>query len=147
MEALSCLCVLRRGRRRRWTALNGASLSAPWMDRGTSRCNTHFLLTLLHSKSLPLPRLPLRLSLGDWAGSLPLGEASWPLVYGAAVDLLGSDLVHRYVGVDGFSAYDSPFTLTRTGPPPAVLIDSQPAFTLTADLPTFGGWGADPGGA
>lgn len=54
IEGFSFSCVLRRGRRKRWTALNGASLSAPWMDRGTLRCNTHFLLTLLHSKSPPL---------------------------------------------------------------------------------------------
>uniref|UniRef100_A0A672YKK2 glutaminase n=1 Tax=Sphaeramia orbicularis TaxID=375764 RepID=A0A672YKK2_9TELE len=56
-----------------------------------------------------------RLSLGDWAGSVVLGEVSWPLVYGVAVDLLGSDLVHRYVGVEEYSRYDSPFTLTKTG--------------------------------
>lgn len=55
------------------------------------------------------------MSLGDWAGSLVLGEVSWPLVYGVAVDLLGSDLVHRYVGMEGYSGYDSPFTLTKTG--------------------------------
>lgn len=60
--------------------------------------------------------LSVRLSLGDWAGSLVLGEVSWPLVYGVAVDLLGSDLVHKYVGVEGYSRYDSPFTLTKTGP-------------------------------
>lgn len=58
------------------------------------------------------------MSLGDWAGSLVLGDVSWPLVYGVAVDLLGSDLVHRYVGVESYSRYDSPFTLTKTGPGP-----------------------------
>lgn len=68
-------------------------------------------IRLLCSKASPL----FRLSLGDWADSLPLAEVSWPLVYGAAVDLLGSDLIHRYVGVDGYSAYDSPFTLTKAG--------------------------------
>ncbi|CAF89747.1 unnamed protein product, partial [Tetraodon nigroviridis] len=47
-------------------------------------------------------------------------QLSWPLVYGVAVDLLGSDLVHRYVGVDGYSRYDSPFTLTKAGPGPDV---------------------------
>lgn len=57
----------------------------------------------------------LRLSLGDWAGSLVLGEVSWPLVYGVAVDLLGSDLVHRYVGLEGYSRCSSPFALTKTG--------------------------------
>lgn len=63
-----------------------------------------------------------RLSLGDWADPLPLAEVSWPLVYGAAVDLLGSELIHRYVGMDGYSAYDSPFTLTKTGPVDNILI-------------------------
>lgn len=64
----------------------------------------------------------VRLTLGDWAGSLALGELSWPLVYGVAVDLLGSDLVHRYVGMEGYSRYDSPFTLTKTGPGPVLLL-------------------------
>uniref|UniRef100_A0A3Q3XKD7 glutaminase n=1 Tax=Mola mola TaxID=94237 RepID=A0A3Q3XKD7_MOLML len=57
-----------------------------------------------------------QLSLGDWAGSLALGEMSWPLVFGVAVDLLGSDLVHRYVGCEGYSRHDSPFALTKTIP-------------------------------
>lgn len=65
----------------------------------------------------------LRLTLGDWAGSLALGELSWPLVYGVAVDLLGSDLVHRYVGMEGYSRYDSPFTLTKAGPGPAIFLN------------------------
>lgn len=64
-----------------------------------------------------------RLTLGDWAGSLALGELSWPLVYGVAVDLLGSDLVHRYVGTEGYSRYDSPFTLTKAGPAAAILLN------------------------
>lgn len=64
-----------------------------------------------------------RLTLGDWAGSLALGELSWPLVYGVAVDLLGSDLVHRYVGMEGYSRYDSPFTLTKAGPAAAILLN------------------------
>lgn len=64
----------------------------------------------------------VRLNLGDWAGSLALGELSWPVVYGVAVDLLGSDLVHRYVGMEGYSRYDSPFTLTKTGPGPATIL-------------------------
>uniref|UniRef100_A0A665VSB6 glutaminase n=1 Tax=Echeneis naucrates TaxID=173247 RepID=A0A665VSB6_ECHNA len=50
-----------------------------------------------------------RLSLGDWAGSQVLGEVSWPLVYGVAVDLLGSDLVHRYVGNQSPSLMSSDF--------------------------------------
>lgn len=70
----------------------------------------------------------VRLSLGDWAGPLLLGEVSWPLVYGVAVDLLGSDLVHRYVGVEEFSRYDSPFALTKTGPGPAALSYTTPSF-------------------
>lgn len=68
-------------------------------------------IRLLSSKASP----PGRLSLGDSADSLPLAEVSWPLVYGAAIDLLGSELIHRYVGVEGYSVYDSPFTLTKTG--------------------------------
>ncbi|XP_075884840.1 glutaminase liver isoform, mitochondrial isoform X2 [Nelusetta ayraudi] len=72
-----------------------------------------------------------RLSLGDWAGLLPLAEVSWPLVYGAAVDLLGSDLVHRYVGVDGFSVYNSPFTLTKTGIPHSPLVETGAIVTTS----------------
>uniref|UniRef100_H3CAG1 glutaminase n=1 Tax=Tetraodon nigroviridis TaxID=99883 RepID=H3CAG1_TETNG len=70
-----------------------------------------------------------RLTLGDWAGSLALGELSWPLVYGVAVDLLGSDLVHRYVGVDGYSRYDSPFTLTKAGIPHSPLTETGAIIT------------------
>ncbi|XP_045893798.1 glutaminase liver isoform, mitochondrial isoform X5 [Micropterus dolomieu] len=72
-----------------------------------------------------------RLSLGDWAGSLVLGEVSWPLVYGVAVDLLGSDLVHRYVGVEGYSRYDSPFTLTKTGIPHSPLTETGAIVTAS----------------
>uniref|UniRef100_A0A3B4VFG7 glutaminase n=2 Tax=Seriola dumerili TaxID=41447 RepID=A0A3B4VFG7_SERDU len=72
-----------------------------------------------------------RLSLGDWAGSLVLGEVSWPLVYGVAVDLLGSDLVHRYVGVEEFSRYDSPFTLTKTGIPHSPLTETGAIVTVS----------------
>lgn len=65
---------------------------------------------------LVLPCLwSFRLSLGDWAESCVLGEVSWPLVYGIAIDQLGVDNVHRYVGVEEFSKYDSPFTLTKQG--------------------------------
>lgn len=56
-----------------------------------------------------------RLSLGDWAGPVLLGEVSWPLVYGVAVDLLGSDLVHRYVGIEAYSRHGSAFSLTTAG--------------------------------
>nr|XP_046249481.1 glutaminase liver isoform, mitochondrial isoform X2 [Scatophagus argus]XP_046249482.1 glutaminase liver isoform, mitochondrial isoform X2 [Scatophagus argus]XP_046249483.1 glutaminase liver isoform, mitochondrial isoform X2 [Scatophagus argus]XP_046249484.1 glutaminase liver isoform, mitochondrial isoform X2 [Scatophagus argus]XP_046249485.1 glutaminase liver isoform, mitochondrial isoform X2 [Scatophagus argus] len=72
-----------------------------------------------------------RLSLGDWAGSLALAEVSWPLVYGVAVDLLGSDLVHRYVGVEGYSRYDSPFTLTKTGIPHSPLTETGAIITAS----------------
>ncbi|XP_038562703.1 glutaminase liver isoform, mitochondrial isoform X1 [Micropterus salmoides] len=72
-----------------------------------------------------------RLSLGDWAGSLVLGEVSWPLVYGVAVDLLGSDLVHKYVGVEGYSRYDSPFTLTKTGIPHSPLTETGAIVTTS----------------
>ncbi|XP_074489499.1 glutaminase liver isoform, mitochondrial isoform X1 [Sebastes fasciatus] len=72
-----------------------------------------------------------RLSLGDWAGSLVLGEVSWPLVYGVAVDLLGSDLVHRYVGVEAYSRHDSPFTLTKTGIPHSPLTETGAIVTTS----------------
>ncbi|XP_062276730.1 LOW QUALITY PROTEIN: glutaminase liver isoform, mitochondrial [Scomber scombrus] len=73
-----------------------------------------------------------RLSLGDWAGSLVLGEVSWPLVYGVAVDLLGSDLVHRYVGVEEYySRHDSPFTLTKTGIPHSPLTETGAIVTTS----------------
>lgn len=57
----------------------------------------------------------LRLSLGDWSGPVCLGDASWPLLYGVSVELLGSNLVHRYVGLEEYSRHESPFSLTRTG--------------------------------
>ncbi|KAM9854359.1 glutaminase liver isoform, mitochondrial [Aulostomus maculatus] len=72
-----------------------------------------------------------RLSLGDWASPLPLGEVSWPLLYGVAVDLLGSDLVHRYVGVDQYSRHDSPFTLTKTGIPHSPLTETGAIITTS----------------
>ncbi|KAF3706037.1 Glutaminase liver isoform, mitochondrial [Channa argus] len=78
-----------------------------------------------------------RLSLGDWAGSLVLGEVSWPLVYAVAVDLLGSDLVHRYVGVEEYSRHDSPFTLTKTGIPHSPLTET--GAIITTSLLQLGG--------
>ncbi|XP_068169106.1 glutaminase liver isoform, mitochondrial isoform X2 [Antennarius striatus] len=72
-----------------------------------------------------------RLSLGDWADALVLGEVSWPLVYGVAVDLLGSDLVHRYVGMEGYSRYDSPFTLSKTGIPHSPLTETGVLITTS----------------
>ncbi|XP_060892152.1 glutaminase liver isoform, mitochondrial [Labrus mixtus] len=72
-----------------------------------------------------------RLSLGDWAGSLVLGEVSWPLVYGVVVEQLGADLVHRYVGMDSYSRYDSPFTLTKTGIPHSPLTETGAIVTTS----------------
>ncbi|KAA0701475.1 Glutaminase liver isoform, mitochondrial [Triplophysa tibetana] len=54
-----------------------------------------------------------RLSLGDWAEPCVLGEISWALIYGLAVDQHGSDYVHRFVGMEEYSKYESPFTLTK----------------------------------
>ncbi|KAL2093577.1 hypothetical protein ACEWY4_010889 [Coilia grayii] len=65
-----------------------------------------------------------RLSLGDWSEPCALAEISWPLVYGLAVDQLGSDCVHRYVGVEEFSKFDSPFTLTKQGVPHSPLTET-----------------------
>lgn len=117
--SLLCVCSIRRKKRSAWTALNGESPSALWTDRGitVTTVAAHNVGHLLHTYPLCSSVHPsFRLSLGDWSGSLVLGEGSWPLVYGVAVDLLGSDLVHRYVGVEEYSRYDSPFTLTKTGP-------------------------------
>lgn len=75
---------------------------------------------LLLSLTPLCPSVCVRLTLGDWASSLPLGELSWPLVYGVAMNLLGSDLVHRYVGMEGFSRHESPFTLGKAGPAASV---------------------------
>nr|XP_046166369.1 glutaminase liver isoform, mitochondrial isoform X3 [Oncorhynchus gorbuscha] len=72
-----------------------------------------------------------RLSLGDWAESCVLGEVSWPLVYGIAIDQLGVDNVHRYVGVEEFSKYDSPFTLTKQGVPHSPLIETGAIITTS----------------
>lgn len=65
-----------------------------------------------------------RLSLGDWSEPCILGEISWPLVYSLAVDQLGSDCVHRYVGIEEFSKFDSPFTLTKQGVPHSPLTET-----------------------
>ncbi|KAM3608800.1 uncharacterized protein V6R79_004997 [Siganus canaliculatus] len=78
-----------------------------------------------------------RLSLGDWADSLVLGQLSWPLVYGLAVELLGSDLVHRYVGLEGYSTFNSPFTLTKTGIPHCPLTET--GAIVTTSLLQLGG--------
>ncbi|XP_024911992.1 glutaminase liver isoform, mitochondrial [Cynoglossus semilaevis] len=65
-----------------------------------------------------------RLSLGDWSGPVCLGDASWPLLYGVSVELLGSNLVHRYVGLEEYSRHESPFSLTRTGVPHSPLTET-----------------------
>ncbi|XP_076877625.1 glutaminase liver isoform, mitochondrial isoform X2 [Brachyhypopomus gauderio] len=65
-----------------------------------------------------------RLSLGDWAEPCVLGEVCWALVYGLAVDQLGVDYVHRYVGVDEYAKYESPFTLNKQGVPHSPLTET-----------------------
>ncbi|KAI7812000.1 putative glutaminase liver isoform [Triplophysa rosa] len=65
-----------------------------------------------------------RLSLGDWAEPCVLGEISWPLIYGLAVDQHGADYVHRFVGMEEYSKYESPFTLTKQGVPHSPLIET-----------------------
>ncbi|KAL0968434.1 hypothetical protein UPYG_G00266800 [Umbra pygmaea] len=72
-----------------------------------------------------------RLSLGDCSVPCVLGEISWPLVYGIAVDQLGVDKVHRYVGMEEFSKYDSPFTLTKQGVPHSPLIETGAIITAS----------------
>ncbi|KAG5839634.1 hypothetical protein ANANG_G00207000 [Anguilla anguilla] len=73
-----------------------------------------------------------RLSVGDCADPCVLGEISWPLIYGIAVDQLGADYVHRYVGVEEFSKYESAFTLTKQGVPHSPL--TQTGAIITASL-------------
>lgn len=65
-----------------------------------------------------------RLSLGDWAEPCVLGEISWPLIYGLAVDQHGADYVHRFVGMEEYSKYESTFTLTKQGVPHSPLIET-----------------------
>ncbi|XP_061896630.1 glutaminase liver isoform, mitochondrial isoform X1 [Entelurus aequoreus] len=72
-----------------------------------------------------------RLSLGDWATALPLGELSWPLVYGVAVELLGSQLVHRYVGVEPYCTRESPFSLSKAGTPRSPLTETGAIVTTS----------------
>uniref|UniRef100_A0A3P8ZF73 glutaminase n=1 Tax=Esox lucius TaxID=8010 RepID=A0A3P8ZF73_ESOLU len=72
-----------------------------------------------------------RLSLGDWAEPCILGEVSWPLVYGLAVDQLGVDAVHRHVGMEEFSKYDSHFTLTKQGVPHSPFIETGAIITTS----------------
>ncbi|XP_066506191.1 glutaminase liver isoform, mitochondrial isoform X2 [Hoplias malabaricus] len=65
-----------------------------------------------------------RLSLGDWAEPCVLGEISWPLVYGLAVDQLGVDYVHKYVGLEEYAKYESPFMLSKQGVPHSPLAET-----------------------
>ncbi|KAJ8343973.1 hypothetical protein SKAU_G00313020 [Synaphobranchus kaupii] len=73
-----------------------------------------------------------RLSVGDCADPCVLREISWPLIYGIAVDQLGADYVHRYVGLEEFSKYESAFTLTKQGVPHSPL--TQTGAIITASL-------------
>ncbi|CAB1323029.1 unnamed protein product, partial [Coregonus sp. 'balchen'] len=68
---------------------------------------------------------------GDCAESCVLEEVSWPLVYGIAIDQLGVNNVHRYVGMEEFSKYDSPFTLTKQGVPHSPLIETGAIITAS----------------
>ncbi|KAJ8002964.1 hypothetical protein DPEC_G00164420 [Dallia pectoralis] len=72
-----------------------------------------------------------RLSLGDWAEPCVLGEVSWPLVYGLAIDQLGVEAVHRYVGIEEFSKFDSPFALTKQGVPPSPFFETGAIITTS----------------
>uniref|UniRef100_A0A8B9HR20 glutaminase n=1 Tax=Astyanax mexicanus TaxID=7994 RepID=A0A8B9HR20_ASTMX len=65
-----------------------------------------------------------RLSLGDWAEPCVMGEISWPLIYGLAVHQLGVDYVHRYVGLEEYAKYESPFTLSKQGVPHSPLTET-----------------------
>ncbi|XP_039628727.1 glutaminase liver isoform, mitochondrial [Polypterus senegalus] len=65
-----------------------------------------------------------RLSLGDSADPCLLGECSWPLMYGIAVDQFSVDHIHRYVGMEEYSKYDSSFVLTKNETPHTPLIET-----------------------
>ncbi|MBN3285670.1 GLSL Glutaminase, partial [Polyodon spathula] len=70
-----------------------------------------------------------RLSLGDSAEPCLLGECSWPLVYGIAVEQFNADYVHRYVGIEEYSKHDSSFTLTKQGIPHSPLVETGAIIT------------------
>lgn len=72
-----------------------------------------------------------RLSLGDWSSPVLLGDVSRALVYGMAVDSLGADFVHRYVGFEEFSRYDSPFALNKAGIPHTPLTETGAIVTTS----------------
>ncbi|XP_015198475.2 glutaminase liver isoform, mitochondrial isoform X1 [Lepisosteus oculatus] len=83
-----------------------------------------------------------RLSLGDCVEPCVLGEASWPLIYGITVDQLSADYVHRFVGMEEFSKYESPFTLTKEGIPHSPLVETG-AIVATSLLQLAAGLGAE----
>ncbi|XP_066557562.1 glutaminase liver isoform, mitochondrial [Amia ocellicauda] len=83
-----------------------------------------------------------RLSLGDSADPCILGEASWPLIYGIAVDQFSADYVHRYVGMEEFSRYESPFMLTKKGVPHSPFVETGAVIT-TSLLQLAAGLGAE----
>nr|XP_014340285.1 PREDICTED: glutaminase liver isoform, mitochondrial-like [Latimeria chalumnae] len=70
-----------------------------------------------------------RLSMGDCLEPCLFGECCWPLIYGIAVDQISADYVHRFVGVEEFSKYESPFALTKQGIPHSPLIDTGAIMT------------------
>ncbi|XP_062856773.1 glutaminase liver isoform, mitochondrial [Trichomycterus rosablanca] len=65
-----------------------------------------------------------RLSLGDCNEPCVLAEIARPLIYGLTVDQLGIDHVHRHVGLEEYSKYHSPFTLSKQGVPHSPLIET-----------------------
>ncbi|MBN3313375.1 GLSL Glutaminase, partial [Atractosteus spatula] len=83
-----------------------------------------------------------RLSLGDCVEPCVLGEASWPLIYGITVDQFSADYVHRFVGMEEFSKYESPFTLTKEGIPHSPLVETG-AIVATSLLQLAAGLGAE----
>ncbi|XP_036390576.1 glutaminase liver isoform, mitochondrial [Megalops cyprinoides] len=72
-----------------------------------------------------------RLCIGDSAEPCVLREISWPLIYGIAVDQLSVDYVHRHVGVEDFSKYESAFMLTKQGVPHSPLTETGAIITTS----------------
>ncbi|KAG7473939.1 hypothetical protein MATL_G00101110 [Megalops atlanticus] len=72
-----------------------------------------------------------RLCIGDSAEPCVLREISWSLIYGIAVDQLSVDYVHRHVGVEDFSKYESAFTLTKQGVPHSPLTETGTTITTS----------------
>ncbi|XP_030621131.1 glutaminase kidney isoform, mitochondrial [Chanos chanos] len=65
-----------------------------------------------------------RLSLGDCTEPCVLGEISWPFIYCLSLGQLGVDYVHRYVGMEEYSKYESAFALTKQGLPHCPLTET-----------------------